>query len=663
MSTTLSTIAGVTVYATKAAALAGAVDSGVAFNAWMRLQTSSPGAPITLLWDGWIYVADMAADFLQYTPNASGFITHKPADGMTTAGAVWAHKTTASSCLRNGATNYAISVDNISNVTFTTNAAGVGLTFAFGVVQGDGTPHDDSTWGWLMGLQAVGINSLVLQGVNLQEGRGFNFFAVGCDGVAMTDCTSLFTARTDVDCNGFHFDGPCNHITVTGCLCTGGRDDAYAFDADEPYYSVNLPNYRAGLMAGWTGGDIPLASITNCGVVGHRNALRTLSQAHTLGAITVNGFTGSITTGVVLVADNYDEESSGTLTIGTLSISNFNIASTGTSDGYKIGRMYIHGNIGVMNFDWTTITPCADATGITSMYLYVHPASVITTPVFGPNLSLIVDDMFTGGNGAPGNGWTDADGKFTVTGGKLIATCDGGSHKLLRAESALNTLSIVRYAAASHDLLFEIARHVGTTEYELVGYFDGLTTDLSSIGQFYSIVNGVPTLLLNSYSGQASTNNSALIQYGAVIGNNLILGTWDSTNGRWIVPLASVKSTTIAAAGVTGIGQYGPTGTMTISRISNWAVYGALLGLTAIRSGSGVVLAWGAFAGADHYQVSKDGGAFVTRASPWTDTGAANANHTYIVQAVDGSGNVIAQSGTAYVLPSQIPGMICLGIL
>ena len=97
--------------------------------------------------------------------------------------------------------------------------------------------------------------------------------------------------------------------------------------------------------------------------------------------------------------------------------------------------------------------------------------------------------------------------------------------------------------------------------------------------------------------------------------------------------------------------------------ISRTLTTGAISSLTAIRSGSGVVLAWGAFAGADHYQVSKDGGAFVTRASPWTDTGAANANHTYIVQAVDGSGNVIAQSGTAYVLPSQIPGMICLGIL
>jgi len=88
---TVSTISGVTGYATEALAKAGAVDSGAAFNTWMRAQSSSSASQITLIWDCWIFVADMANDYLQLTPTGSGWITHVPAStikGVITGAAV-----------------------------------------------------------------------------------------------------------------------------------------------------------------------------------------------------------------------------------------------------------------------------------------------------------------------------------------------------------------------------------------------------------------------------------------------------------------------------------------------------------------------------------------------------------------------------------------------
>ncbi len=78
---------------------------------------------------------------------------------------------------------------------------------------------------------------------------------------------------------------------------------------------------------------------------------------------------------------------------------------------------------------------------------------------------------------------------------------------------------------------------------------------------------------------------------------------------------------------------------------------GVILNLVAVKSGIDVVLTWTAFAGTDHYKISKDGGAYGSnQTSPYTDAGAAGSPHTYTVRAYDASGNVLAQATASYVL-------------
>ncbi len=71
------------------------------------------------------------------------------------------------------------------------------------------------------------------------------------------------------------------------------------------------------------------------------------------------------------------------------------------------------------------------------------------------------------------------------------------------------------------------------------------------------------------------------------------------------------------------------------------------------KSGVQVELSWDLVVGAASYQVSKDGGAFSSTGvgdDVFDDVeGSANAGHTYIVQAVDSRGNVIAQGTGRWV--------------
>lgn len=95
--------------------------------------------------------------------------------------------------------------------------------------------------------------------------------------------------------------------------------------------------------------------------------------------------------------------------------------------------------------------------------------------------------------------------------------------------------------------------------------------------------------------------------------------------------------------------------------------FNALSGLTAAKSGSDIIVSWSAYAGASLYQLSKDGGVFSTQTSPYTDSNATSSNHTYVVRAVDVSGNIIASSSATYAIntgyANSRQSLIPLGIL
>jgi len=79
--------------------------------------------------------------------------------------------------------------------------------------------------------------------------------------------------------------------------------------------------------------------------------------------------------------------------------------------------------------------------------------------------------------------------------------------------------------------------------------------------------------------------------------------------------------------------------------------------ISAAKSGGNVIVTF-TYAGAASFKVSKDGGAFATQTSPFTDTGAASAAHTYVVQAYNAGGNVLAAAATGGVSANSASNLL-----
>ncbi len=76
---------------------------------------------------------------------------------------------------------------------------------------------------------------------------------------------------------------------------------------------------------------------------------------------------------------------------------------------------------------------------------------------------------------------------------------------------------------------------------------------------------------------------------------------------------------------------------------------------SAIASGSDVLVSWEDVTDADSYKVAKDGGLYVTRTNPYTDTGAASDSHSYSVRAYDVTGGIMAQGSIDYTPVAPTP--------
>ena len=88
------------------------------------------------------------------------------------------------------------------------------------------------------------------------------------------------------------------------------------------------------------------------------------------------------------------------------------------------------------------------------------------------------------------------------------------------------------------------------------------------------------------------------------------------------------------------------------------------LPITLTKSGQDLTLTWTNVAGTSSAKVSKDGAAYATHTSPWTDIGAANAGHSYVVENLDAAPNILAQGAAGYTVPSGNAGaLLVLGIL
>ncbi len=83
----------------------------------------------------------------------------------------------------------------------------------------------------------------------------------------------------------------------------------------------------------------------------------------------------------------------------------------------------------------------------------------------------------------------------------------------------------------------------------------------------------------------------------------------------------------------------------------------SVLNFAATTTTTAVSLSWSAFAGADHYKISRDGGDFSSNVtSPTTDPGQQLEPHFYIIRAYDASNGIIGLANFEYQPTSAILG-------
>ncbi len=129
-----------------------------------------------------------------------------------------------------------------------------------------------------------------------------------------------------------------------------------------------------------------------------------------------------------------------------------------------------------------------------------------------------------------------------------------------------------------------------------------------------------------------------------------------SLDGVTIIgPIATMNWVSTTSVLVGGTEDATPATALTRLQISGF-YNDPIMNFSAVKSGNNVVATWTTYARASSYKVSVDGGVFGTTGivgTTYTGTSQASTNHTYVVQAFDGSGNVMADA-TAYYLVGAV---------
>lgn len=159
--------------------------------------------------------------------------------------------------------------------------------------------------------------------------------------------------------------------------------------------------------------------------------------------------------------------------------------------------------------------------------------------------------------------------------------------------------------------------------------------------------------------GLADLQGNALVCNATQNGGlTLMSATGNYIIGQYVVSGIAAPFTSITAVADAGTGWLFQAMTQGSGSTNNKLVtllYTFPAQLVAVaKSGADIVVTWDSVTGATVYMVSKDGGAYATHTSPFTDTGAASAGHTYTVRAFAATGDILAQGAGNYSLPSGV---------
>ena len=638
--TTLSTIAGVTVYTTEALAKTGAVDSGAALATWMAARTAALANPDILLWDGWIYIAD--GQQVVYCPPTGGYITHKPGPSVTGgngAGAVWATKTTAEACMVNGTLSAAgTAAAPNTDVTFTTGGSGgtVGLTFDFNFSDGGSQPHDDATYGWAMGFVAAGCNNMCLAGLNLYNPRTFTAFCVGGDGLIITNSTvnvNESSTHSTTNFDGIHIEGPYGSVLIGGpssgtftdrmgntisfgAVTITAWDDSVSIVTDEPFAdTLRAANFRApSYLASWQGGDIDNVVVNNVVLSSTYAGIRTLSGKYKIKNVLIDGLTGTCRNYFWQGAD-YTDTSPGYVgtglgvgiatpvnRLGNVTWRNINVQANGAWPAQAPARLWVKAAIDYLNLDLTTCTAVSADGASTVPFFQIDKTCHIANVNFGGATSAVQTlracDMFGRANsstvGSPAipagaAAWTDVDSKFSIASDTLAMAGDGSSntHYLVRpsGENSVNGMSVAMYGAQPGQTQFA---GVALRRIDANNVYINFPVGGGNNCRLTKVVAGSGTTLITPLSAPAPATNDKLLVVGAAVNTFLVAGMYNATQGVWCAPLTTVIDSSLSSAGGFGVeanGAVGQTPTVYYVGVTTYSAAPTLTTITVTANG------------------------------------------------------------------------------
>jgi hypothetical protein len=184
--------------------------------------------------------------------------------------------------------------------------------------------HDDPKegfLGWVSVFRFFGIENLSIKDAIIYRPRTFALHAGKVKNVFIQNVKIDVGETAPINCDGLHFDGPSENITIKDCVIRA-KDDHIAFNADEA-----------------PGGDITNVMVDNIKLEGGLFGIRLLSQKRLIDKVTISNIHG-ITKEYWLIIDNYwqsrPKDANGNF--GTIFIENINVESTGRFVSFSLNH-------------------------------------------------------------------------------------------------------------------------------------------------------------------------------------------------------------------------------------------------------------------------------------------------------------------------------------
>jgi len=180
--------------------------------------------------------------------------------------------------------------------------------------------------GWVSVFRFFGVENLIIKDATIYKPRTYSLHAGKVKNVFIHNVKIDVGEQAPINCDGLHFDGPSENITIKDCAIYA-KDDHIAFNADEE-----------------PGGDITDVTIDNIKLEGGLFGIRLLSRDNLVDKISISNIHG-FTKEYWLIADTYWQgypNAKGNF--GTIYIDNVNVESLGKSVSFPLNHSYANIN-------------------------------------------------------------------------------------------------------------------------------------------------------------------------------------------------------------------------------------------------------------------------------------------------------------------------------